>query len=296
MAATRDSRSGWSFVAFPLAVLFVFSIIPTLMGILLSLFEWDGGDTPRFIGVRNYLDLLNDPAFTRSFVNTLVFTGYTVPITIVGAFLIAVALNAPWFRGRHILRVIFFLPTVVSIVAIGFIWRWMLESSDAGLLNHLLIDVFNLPRERIPDWLVDDGWALGTVIVVSIWRGLGFAVVLYLAALGGVPRSQYDAAAVDGAGAWATLWNVTWPGVRPMTIFLAITGVIGALQVFDIVFVMVGQLERPATDVLNLVLYREFTHDRLGYAAAIGVVILVTTLVVTAAQIAWLRHREATPA
>lgn len=293
MLASRDSRSGWSFIAFPLVVLFVFSVIPTLLGIGLSLFEWDGGETPRFIGVRNYVDLLHDPAFEAAFANTILFTIYTVPLTIVLAFLVAVALNASWFVGRSLLRLIFFLPTVISIVAIGFIWRWVLESSDAGLLNHVLVEVFHVDRSRVPDWLVDDGWALGMIVMISIWRGLGFSIVLYLAALGSVGRAQYDAAAVDGAGGWATLWNVTWPGVRPMTIFLCITGVIGALQVFDIVFVMVGQLERPATDVLNLVLYREFTQDRLGYAAAIGVVVLVITLLVTIVQLAWLRQREA---
>ncbi len=138
----------------------------------------------------------------------------------------------------------------------------------------------------MPDWLGNSGWGLTTIIVVSIWRGLGFSIVLYLAALTSVPRSLYDAAAVDGAGGWQTLWNVTWPGVRPMTVFLMITGTITALQVFDIVLLMIGKAQQDGTDVLNLYLYREFTANRLGFAAAIGVVVLLMTVVITVAQ-AW---------
>jgi len=298
----RDSLGGWRFVAFPLAVIFLFTLLPTIIGAGLSFFEWSGGGTPHFIGLQNYRDALADRALWPALRNTLVFALVFVPVTTIAAFLFAVAMNAGWFVGKTVTRTIFFLPTVVSIVAIGFIWRWVLEPSDAGLLNHMLDRIVGLAARLVgrsepivvdwPDWLGNSPWGLATIIAVSIWRGLGFAVVLYLAALGSVPRSQYDAAAVDGAGPWQALWQITWPGVRPTTYFLLITGMIGALQVFDVVLVMIGAIEQPWTDVLNLYLYREFGQNRLGYAATLGVIVLAVTVFVTIAQLAWLRSSQ----
>jgi ABC-type sugar transport system permease subunit len=304
LRAGRGLWSAWGFVAFPLAIVFVFTLLPTLVGVGLSFCEWSGGGTPRFIGWQNYREALADHALWPALRNTLVFALVFVPVTTLAAFLFAVALNARWFVGRTLVRTVFFLPTVVSIVAIGFIWRWVLEPSSAGLLNHVLDETVRVFGRLVghsgtlhvdwPDWLGNNPWGLATIIVVSIWRGLGFAVVLYLAALGSVPRAHYDAAAVDGAGAWQSIWHITWPGVRPTTFFLLITGMIGALQVFDIVLVMVGAIEQPWTDVLNLYLYREFGHNRLGYAATLGVIVLALTVIVTVAQLLWLRSsREA---
>lgn len=279
----RRSRNAWLFLAFPLTIIVCFTALPSLAGIALSFFEWSGGGGPRFIGLENYRALHAAGPFWPALRNTLVFAVVTVPVTVGGAFLISAALNAEWFRGRTTLRTILFIPTIVSIVAIGFIWRWVLDPSPAGLLNHALESI-GLQREALPDWLGHTPWGLATIIGVSIWRGLGFSIVLYLAALGGVPRSMYDAAAVDGATSWQTLWNITWPGVRPMTFFLLVTGMIGALQVFDIILVMIGTSATGWTDVLNLYLYREFTLNRLGYASAIGVVILLLTILITALQ------------
>lgn len=279
----RQSRNAWVFLAFPLTIIVVFTALPSLAGIFMSFFEWSGGGSPRFIGLENYRALNAAGPFWPALRNTLVFAIVTVPITVGGAFLVAAALNAEWFRGRTTLRTVLFIPTIVSIVAIGFIWRWVLDPSPAGLLNHVL-EWFGLEREVLPDWLGHSPWGLATIMAVSIWRGLGFCVVLYLAALGGVPRSMYDAAAVDGATSWQTLWHITWPGVRPMSFFLLITGMIGALQVFDIILVMIGTNATGWTDVLNLYLYREFTLNRLGYASALGVVILLLTIIITAIQ------------
>ncbi len=280
-------RSGqinaWGYLAFPLTIVVLFTALPSLAGVALSFFEWSGGGSPRFVGLENYRALFTAGPFLPALRNTLIFALVTVPITIGGSFLAAAALNAEWFRGRTMVRTILFVPTIISIVAIGFIWRWVLDPSPGGLLNTALTSL-GVDRADLPDWLGSSPWALVTIIFVSIWRGLGFAVVLYLAALGGVPRSLYDAAAVDGATAWQTLRHITWPSVRPMTFFLLITGMIGALQVFDVVLVMIGTSAQGWADVLNLYLYREFTLNRLGYASTIGVVILILTILITALQ------------
>lgn len=288
---SASSGSAWAFIAFPLLIVFLFTALPTVVGAGLSLFEWTGSGLPRFIGLQNYAAAFGEAAFWQALRNTLIFAILTVPLTVVLAFLIAVALEAPWVRGRTLLRTIFFLPTIVSIVAIGFIWRWVLDPTPAGLLNHVLIAV-GIPHATLPDWLGNTPWGLATIVFVSIWRGVGFSIVLYLAALTNVPRSLYDAAAVDGAGAFQTMWHVTRPGVQPMSFFLLITGMIGALQVFDLVLVMIGTNQQAWTDVLNLYLYREFAANRLGYAAALGVVVLLLTIAVTALQ--FVLHRDPT--
>ncbi len=308
---TKRNLSPYAFIAFPLAIIFIFTALPTLAGVILSFFEWSGGGMPQFIGLQNYQALADSKDFIYALQNTLVFTAATVPITVILAFLFAVALNAEWFKGRSLLRTVFFLPTIISIVAIGFIWRWLLDPSDAGLLNHYLtpfIESIITPTLNFVggmfknpelgefgkiDFLGNSPLGLTTIIIVSIWRGLGFSIVLYLATLGSVPRAYYEAAAVDGAGPWKMIWHITWPTVRPMTFFLFITGTITALQVFDIILVMIGTNQQKYTDVLNLFLYREFTQNRLGFAAAIGVVLLVITAVITVCQMLFLRMQDA---
>ncbi len=299
---TKRNLSPYAFIAFPLAIIFIFTALPTLAGVILSFFEWSGGGMPQFIGLQNYQALSASDNFYFALRNTLIFTAATVPITVILAFLFAVALNAEWFVGRSILRTVFFLPTIISIVAIGFIWRWLLDPSDAGLINHHLTTFLTsigtligneaLTQFEMPDFLGNSPLGLTTIIIVSIWRGLGFSIVLYLATLGSVPRAYYEAAAVDGAGPWKMIWHITWPTVRPMTFFLLITGTITALQVFDIILVMIGTNQQDYTDVLNLFLYREFTQNRLGFAAAIGVVLLVITAVITICQMLFLRLQD----
>lgn len=282
--------SAWGFVAFPLTIVFLFTALPSVMGIALSFFEWSGGGRPRFVGPRNYADLARDPVMWAALRNTAILALASVPATTALAFLFAAALHARWFVGRALARTLFFLPAVVSIVAIGFVWKAVL-APKVGLLDQFLLGSGWFEGGDTPDWLGNSPLGLATITAVTVWRGLGFAVVLYLAAMSNVPASHYDAAAVDGAGAWQTLRHVTWPGVSVMTKFLLVTGAIGALQVFDIVFVMVGRdLAQPWTDVLNLYLYREYDAGRLGFAAAIGVLVLVLTLAVTIAQFVMLKR------
>lgn len=291
--ANGSSNRAWWFIAFPLAIVFLFTALPTVVGIGLSFFEWGAAAEPRPIGLENYRALLrDDPQFWRALRNTLIFAGATVPITVLLAFLFAAAVNAPWFRGRTVVRTLFFLPTVVSIVAIGFIWQWILDP-QAGVLNHVLtsIGVDKAFGEELPQWTGESPWSLAAVSFIQVWRTLGFSLVLYLAALSSVPRSLYDAASVDGAGSWQALWRIAWPTVWPMTIFLIITGSIAALQVFDLVWIMTGGAERQWMDVLNVHLYREFANNRMGYAAAIGVVVLLLTAIVTLAQLRWMLAR-----
>ncbi len=301
-------RSAYLFLAFPLAVLTLFTLAPTVAGLGLSLFTWAGAGQARFVGMDNFRSLLADPRFTPALRNTLVFTISIVPPTVVVGFILAVALHARWFVGKTFVRTALFLPTVVSIVAIGFVWRWMLDP-HGGLAPAMLRVVGIDPpdflqggpvlawgegdqRRVFMPWLE---WPMLSVILVQVWRSVGFSMVLYLAALQGVGESLYEAAEVDGASRWRTLRHITWPQVAPMTVFLLVTGVIGALQVFDIIWAMTNGTETNATIVLNLYVFREFQQSRLGYAAAIGVVIFALTAAATGAQILVARARSARP-
>ncbi|MCL4220466.1 MAG: sugar ABC transporter permease [Phycisphaerales bacterium] len=288
----RRNGTAWAFIAFPLAILAVFVLIPTVVGLSLSLFQWSGGPLwtqadgwrlPVWVGLDNLTRMASDPRIGAGLRNTLIFVVASVPPTVLIAFALAVLLDAEWFRGRALIRTMVFMPTIVSIVAIGFVWRWVLDD-QAGLLNWILslVGVTDPPR-----WLVEGWWPLTWIIIVAVWRGIGFCVVLYLAALQAVPKSLYEAAALDGAHRFQVIRHITWPMVRPMTAFLLITGVIGSLQVFDLVFIMTGRTETLRTTVLNLEIYRNFTYGSYGYAAAIGVLIFALTAIVTAGQLAW---------
>lgn len=285
----RASFNAYAFLAFPLTILLVFTLIPTIIGLGLSLFRWAGGGPAAFVGLNNFRALSADDKFAPALQNTLLFVIATVPATTAIAFSLAVLVHARWFAGKAIVRTLFFLPTVISIVAIGFVWRWLLDA-DAGPITAL---ARALGWTRPPNWLQDGSWPMVAIIIVSIWRGIGFCLVLYLAALGSISDNLYEAAELDGASRSGALRHVTWPQVAPMTAFLLITGVISALQVFDIVFVMTGQTaETNATNVLNLYIYRQFTYGQYGYAAAIGVIIFALTLGATLAQFWWFRKRE----
>lgn len=302
----RGRATPYLFLAFPMAVLGTFVLLPTVAGLALSLFQWDGSGTPRFVGAENFARLAEDSRFRAALVNTLVFVALTVPLTTALGFLLAVAAHARWFRGRAAVRTMLFLPTIISIVALGFAWRWVLDR-DGGLLPAAIRGVGLDPPDFLRGGAVlsfgsgDSAWTVApwftwpllSIIGVQVWRGVGFCMVLYLAALAAANESLYEAAEVDGASRWQVLRRVTWPQVRPMTAFLLVTGVIGALQVFDIVWAITAGAETNATNVLNLYVYREFQQSRLGYAAAIGVVIFGLTVLATAAQLTLMRKRAA---
>lgn len=290
----RPINSGWVFAAFPLAIVFAFTLLPTIAGAGLSFFQWTGSGMPKFIGLENYYAALgHDQQFWFAFRNTLIFAIATVPVTVILSFILAVILRAEWFIGRRIAQTMLFLPMVISIVAIGFIWRWVLDP-HSGLLNFAIqsIGIDHLFSNWPPPWLGDSPWALGGMCFIHVWRNLGFGVVLYIAALSGIPKSQYEAAGVDGAGSWHSTWRISWPAVKHMTLFLIITSSIWSLQVFDLVWVMTGGAEQPWTDVLNTHLYREFAANRLGYSATIGMFVVLITAAITVVQLKWMRQPE----
>jgi ABC-type sugar transport system permease subunit len=282
----RSTLKAWAFLAVPAAVLGAFVLLPTVLGLAGAFFDWDGSGVPRFAGLANFRALWQDARFLPAARNTAVFALLTVPVQVLAGFLLAAAVNAPWFPGKAAARTMLFMPTVVSIIAIGFVWRWMLDR-EGGLVPSML----RAAGARPPDFLQGGpvlpflpqvSWPMLSIAAVQVWRMAGFCMVLYLAALQAVPASLYEAAEIDGASRWQTLRRITWPSVAPMTAFLAVTGAIGALQVFDVVWAMTAEAESQSTIVLNTLIYREFQQSRFGFASAVGVVIFLATAAILA--------------
>jgi multiple sugar transport system permease protein len=247
-------------------VLGVFSLYPILYSGYLSLVEWDGlaADRP-FVWFDNYVRLARSGLLGNSVKVTLIYAaGVTLGSLVVG--LLAAVLLDRVVRGRTLYRAIYFLPVVTATVAIAVVWKLLLDAGS-GYVNTVLRGV----GITAPSWLRDPTWAMPAVILVGVWKRLGFNMVVYLAGLQSVPREVQEAAAVDGAGPAAVFRDVTLPLLAPTTLLLAILGVIDAFLVFDQIYIMTGGGPVGSTEVLGLLLYRQaFDYFDLGGASAIG--------------------------
>lgn len=263
-----------------LLVLGVFTIYPIVYSGYLSLLDWDGLSTERpFVGLSNYVQLWGSGDLGGSIWVTLVYTaGVTVGGLVVGL-ATALLLNAV-VRGGSLYRAIYFLPVVTATVAVAVVWKLLLDPG-AGYVNILLRGIGLSP----PSWLRDPTWAMPAVILVGIWKRIGFNVVVFLAALQAIPRDVYEAAEVDGAAAWQMIRHVTLPLIAPMTLLLAIMSVIDSFLVFDQIFIMTGGGPVGSTETLGLLLYRHaFRYFDLGSASAVGWVMFVLMAGISAMQ------------
>ena len=271
-----------------LAVFTAFMFLPLVLVGVLSLQRYAGFGTPTWVGADNYRELLADEVFWRTMLNTVGLGAATIPTSLAVGLGVAVLLNRR-VPGRGLLRAVYYLPYVLSGVVIGIAGKWIFNE-NTGVINNTL-DALGLP---LVPWQSRALPALLSVAVMLVWTWLGFCMVVYLAALQGVPRDYLEAAAIDGAGRWQAFRHVTLPLLRPTTFFLVVYLVIQLFLVFDVVYVMTGGGPGNATELLNTYAYANgFESRRQGYAAAVGVVIYVVLLAVTAL---WWRARRGTEA
>jgi multiple sugar transport system permease protein len=208
---------------------------------------------------------------------TVVYSGVSVPLTVLIGLALALALDRD-VPGRAALRAVFFLPYIVSTVAIGMTWL-MLMNPSAGLVNQVL---GLLGLQQLPGWFASSYWALPALVVIAIWSGVGYVAVIYLSALQDAPADLYEAAEMDGAGPWRRFGTITWPSLLPTTVFLAVTLVIGSSQGFGLVALLTAGGPGDATTVLPFYMYQTgFQFYRFGYASAIGMVTFVGVLLLT---------------
>jgi len=279
--ALKTNLIGYSFVIPNFIGYCIFVFIPVCFSFVLSVMKWDGSDTPmQFVGLQNFQKLLSDSSFIISLKNTLWYAVFTVPLTMVAALLIAVLLNSK-IKGVVVYRTAFFFPYVASLVAVGAVWN-MLFQPEFGPINEFLkwVGVANPPR-----WTASVDWAMWVIIIVSVWKYMGYYMVVYLAALQGISGDLYEAAGIDGATGWKKLWYITIPMLTPTTFFVIIMMTIQCFKVFDLIYVMTGGGPGRATNVLvNHIYNAAFIDFKFGYASASALVLFAIVLIVTLIQ------------
>lgn len=289
--ARRMTLTAWLF-ALPFVVLFlVFMAGPIVGSLFMSFTDMTTRDlqTPfqvNIVGIDNYVRLFQDPRFLRSLLNTFTFVVVAVPLTMAIALAVALALDKGIRRFRTVYRVGFYTPVVTSIVAIAIVWRFILQPD--GLLNGFL-GLFGIQG---PDWLQSTTWALPSLIAMAVWRNIGTLMVIFLAALQGVPREHHEAAMVDGANAWQRFWRITIPAMRPAILFSAVILGIGFLQFFEEPFVMTRGGPLDSTLSTAMYTYQQFGFGNYAYASAASYVLFLAIVALALIQFRLLGHKE----
>lgn len=271
----RGSEGLWAlfFLLPALLGLGIFTLIPTVGSLLLSFTDWDLLGAPRWVGLANYVDLARDPLFYRVMGQTGLFVGLYVLLDVPLALGLAVALNAR-LRGLGLLRTAYFVPVVVSMVAGAILWSWVYDPRS-GALNALLALV-GAPPQR---WLSDPGLALPSVVAVSVWKNLGYDMLLFLAGLSAIPGAPLEAASLDGASPWQRFRYVTLPLLGPSLVMVGMLATIRAFQTFDTVYLLTEGGPQRATTIVGYWLYQNaFAYFKLGKASAIAYVLFAVIL------------------
>ncbi len=290
-ALRQRARAGRMFVAPNLTAVGVFTLFPLGFSLYMSFQNWDLFGPAKFVGLRNFIDLFTmDPLFAIAIRNTVVFTAGTVVPTIFISLAVAGLLNRK-VKAIGLFRTVVFLPLAVSTVVMAVVWQFVFNT-DNGLLNIMLgwIGV-----EPIP-WLVDPKWAMVALCIVSIWRSVPFATVVFLAAMQGVPDTLHEAARLDGAGEFRRYIFITLPLIRGAVSFVVVISIIHAFQAFDLVYVLTGHNGGPETGtyVLGMMLYQHaFGFLEFGYASALAWVMFAILLALTVVQLRLVRRRSA---
>ncbi len=278
MANKHNKDWGAYLYLLPVVVILVtFHVLPIFYSLIVSFYDWDLIGKPEYIGTGNYSRLFDDPMFYKSIWNTIYYAIISVPLSIFCSLGIALLLNNP-ISGIGIYRTIYFIPVITSINAVAIVWNFI-YNPDFGLLNKILAVFAIEPRT----WLQDPFWAMPCIIFMSVWKGLGYNVIIFLAGLQNIPRHLYEAARIDGASRWQQFRHITWPLLTPTTYFIFVISSIGSFQVFAQVYMMTprgGPLK--STMVIVYYLYRKaFEQFEFGYALAAAFILFIITFSVT---------------
>ncbi len=278
--ALKKNLIAYSFILPNLIGFAAFTLVPMLFAMALSFMSWDGAGAITFAGLKNFARMLRDETFRISTLNTIWFVIGTVPTTLALSLALAVLLNRN-LKGRNFFRAVFFFPYVASLVAIAVVWNMMFHPA-MGPVNNLLRA---LGARNPPRWSASVTWALPTVIMASVWKNVGYYMIIYLAALQGIPRELYEAARIDGSSPWQAFKRITVPLLTPATFFVTMMLTISSFKVFDLIYVMTGGGPGRATNVLVFTIYDSaFVSFNFGYSSAIALVLFVIVLGITLVQ------------
>jgi ABC-type sugar transport system permease subunit len=284
----RDIAVGWSFILPNFAGFALLTLVPMAGAFALAFMEWDSYTAPEWVGLDNFERMLGDQTFWIALGNTAYYAIGHIPLTMAASLGLALLLNRR-LRGLGFFRTAMFFPYVTSLVAVAVVWN-MLFNPTAGPINQAL-EFFGVADP--PGWTSSSAWAMPAVIITSVWRDMGYYMVLYLTGLQAIPTEYYEAAEVDGANAWQRFWNITIPSLRPTTFFVLVMITISSFKVFDLIVVMTDGGPGRATTVLSQLIYRQgIIENRFGYSSAIALVLFVIVLAFTAAQFTLQKRKE----
>ncbi len=267
-------------------ILTLFFFIPFIETFILSFKSYQNIYSPDWVGVANYIKLFNSPIFWKTLFNTFLYVFIVVPALIVLPLIIAIVVNQK-IKGSNLFKLIIYLPVVVSLVVAGIAWKWIYANS--GILNYL-ISLVQLPAVG---WLTDPNIAIFSVMIVTVWKGLGYYMLIYLAALTTIPKDLYEAADIDGASSLNKHLLITIPHLKPTIALVSIISSISGMKIFVEIYVMTkgGPLNSSKT-IVYYIYQRAFENLDLGFASAAGVVLLVITLIFSILNIKFLEYKK----
>lgn len=279
----KDNLAAYMFLLPALVGFTAFIIIPFISSIILSFTEWNfvsGVSGIKFIGLSNFIQLFNDPWFKTAFTNNLVFAFTVVPVSLVLGLIIATVIQR-YIYASNIIKIMIFMPYISSVVAIAIVWMVMLQPSYGPINQFLMgIGITNPPK-----WIADIKWAMPTLILITIWQGIGYYVIIYIGGLNSIPKDVYESAEIDGATFWDKFIRISVPLVSPTTFFLAITGIIASFKVFDLISVLTDGGPGTSTTVVAYYMYKTaFNYHKMGYASAMATVVFIIIFVITVLQ------------
>ncbi|MCF2938042.1 sugar ABC transporter permease [Paenibacillus alkaliterrae] len=285
---TQDTLAGYLFISPMLIMTVVLMVIPILLSGIISFTDWNfiaGLKSINFIGFDNYTKMLSDENFTRSLANNFLLM-IVIPVSLFIALILAVLINkATYFKS--VFKVIYFMPFISSFVAVAILWR-VLFHPTSGPINGLLMSI---GIDNPPAWLADPSFSLISVMIIMVWAGIGFEMIIFMAGLQNIPQDLYEAADIDGASKIRQFFSVTLPLLSPTTFFLLITGIVGSFKAFDLIMILTNGGPAGSTSVIVFYLYEvAFIQLKSGYASAIGIALLLLILAITVIQ--WIGQKK----
>ena len=291
---TKRDLVAYSFIAPNFIGFAVFTLIPIVFAFALAFMEWDGSNAITFVGLDNFMKLPSDTFFVAALKNTMIYVVGTVPLTMIASLALAIVLNQK-IKARGLFRTVAFFPYVASLVAITAVWSMIFHPSK-GPINYLLLTVFGVPQENLPKWF-SGNLVLLTLILFSVWKYMGYYMVIYLAGLQGISAELYEAGSLDGASTWQKFQYITWPQLRSTTFFVVVMLTINCFKVYDIAVMLAGgsdgKLSTSATVLVYYIYQNAFNYWDLGYSSAIAMVLFLIVLVVTLIQFRYEKQLDA---
>jgi len=283
---TKRSLVAYSFLAPNFIGFAIFTLIPVIFAFVLAFLKWDGNSVMQFVGLQNFSQMFGNSRFWASFKNTIVYCVATVPLTLVVALGLAIVLNQN-IKGRNFFRTVSFFPYVASLVAVAAVWNMLFSPNKSGPVNMILYNL-GVAVKDLPKWSAGKDTVMFTVILFSVWKNMGYYMVIYLAGLQGINSELYEAASLDGANSWQRFRFITWPQLQSTTFFVTIILTINCFKVYDIVYMLAGGSNGVINEsaiVLVYHIYEEaFRNWNLGYASAVSMVLFLMVLAVTLIQ------------